>query len=58
MSLLINYLIQTPMRLEKYELEFNSTKTTFEFISVGPKGHILKRIEYSKLKVKGLKNFL
>ena len=45
------------MRLEKYQLEINPNKTSFEFISVGPKGHILKRIEYSKLKAKGLKNY-
>ncbi len=45
------------MRLEKYELEFNSTKTTFEFVSRGNKGHILKRIEYSKVKFKDLKDF-
>jgi hypothetical protein len=44
------------MRLEKYELESNSNKTIFEFISEGPKGKILKRVEYSKQKVKGFKN--
>ena len=45
------------MNLEKYKLEFNPTKTAFEFISEGPKGSILKRIEYSKINVKGYKNF-
>lgn len=44
------------MRLEQYELEFNSNKTSFGFISEGPKGNILKGIEYSKFKQKGVKN--
>lgn len=44
------------MRLEKYEIEFNSTQTAFEFISKGPQGHILKRIEYSKIKNRNVKN--
>jgi hypothetical protein len=44
------------MNLEKYNIEFNSTKTSFEFVSEGPKGRILKRIEYSKLEVKGIEN--
>lgn len=45
------------MNLEKYKLEFNPTKTAFEFISEGTKGSILKRIEYSKVNIKGYKNF-
>jgi hypothetical protein len=45
------------MNLEKYKLEFNTTKTSFEFISEGPKGSILKRVEYSKIELKGYKNF-
>jgi hypothetical protein len=44
------------MNLEKYNIEVNSTKTSFEFVSEGPKGRILKRIEYSELKVKGIEN--
>ena len=44
------------MRLEKYQLVENSTKTAFEFTSVGPKGNILKGIYFTKIKVKGAKN--
>ena len=44
------------MKLEKYKLEFNASKTSFEFISEGPKGSILKRIEYTKVEIKGVKN--
>lgn len=44
------------MSLEKYEIEVDSTKTVFEFISEGPKGSILKGVYFSKMKVKGLNN--
>ncbi len=44
------------MRLEKYKLEVNPTKTTFEFISEGPKGRILKSVDYSKIRIKCFKN--
>jgi hypothetical protein len=45
------------MNLEKYNIEFNSTKTAFEFVSEGPKGRILKRIEYAKIELEGYENF-
>ena len=44
------------MRLEKYALTSNATKTQFEFISKGPKGSILKCVIFSKMKIKGYKN--
>lgn len=34
------------MKIEKYQLKSESTLTTFEFISEGPKGLIRKRIEF------------
>lgn len=45
------------MRLEKYKIQFNSNRTAFEFTSEGSKGRILKRVEYSKIKYKGVKNY-
>ncbi len=45
------------MRLEQYESISNKTKTIFTFISEGPKGKIVKRIEYTKMKIEGIKNF-
>jgi hypothetical protein len=44
------------MRLEKYELEVDPTRTVFDFVSEGPKGRILKRVYYVKMKVEGFKN--
>lgn len=44
------------MRLEQYQSKANKTQTVFTFISEGPKGKILKRIHYSKLKIKGFRN--
>ena len=44
------------MRLEKYQFVFDRTRTTFDFISEGPKGRILKSVRYTKLKVQGFKN--
>ena len=45
------------MRLEKYNLKEDANKIAFEFISEGPKGDILKGVFYSKIKIKGIKNF-
>ena len=42
------------MRLEKYPSKSNKIQNTFTFISKGPKGHILKKVRYTK--VKGFKN--
>lgn len=36
------------MKVEKYQLKSESSLTTFEFISEGPKGLIRKRIEFQK----------
>ncbi len=44
------------MRLERYEAKSNKNQTTFTFISKGPKGNILKSVEYSKVKLFGFKN--
>jgi hypothetical protein len=44
------------MRLEKYELEADSTRTVFDFVSESPKGRILKRVYYTKVKLKGFRN--
>jgi hypothetical protein len=35
------------MRLERYNFETDKTKMLFEFVSEGPKGRILKRVQYS-----------
>jgi hypothetical protein len=37
------------MRLERYQLESINDLTVFEFISEGPKGKIVKWIQYSKI---------
>jgi hypothetical protein len=42
------------MELENYESKSNKSQTTFNFISVGSKGEILKRIRFTK--IKGYKN--
>jgi hypothetical protein len=44
------------MRLEQYESTVNAAQTVFTFISKGPKGEILKRVQYTKLKIKNDKN--
>ena len=44
------------MRIEKYELVFDRSKTSFDFISEGPKGRILKTVRFTKMKVKGYNN--
>ncbi len=44
------------MRLEQYEAKTNKIKTVFTFTSEGPKGKISKRIEYAKMKIKGVNN--
>lgn len=36
------------MKIEKYQLKSESSLTTFEFISEGPKGLIHKRIEFQR----------
>ncbi len=36
------------MKIEKYQLKSESSLTTFEFISEGPKGLIRKRIEFQR----------
>ena len=44
------------MRIEKYELVFDRSKTSFDFISEGPKGRILKTVRFTKIKAKGYNN--
>ncbi len=44
------------MRLEQYESTANKTHKIFTFISEGPKGRILKRVQYSKVKILGISN--
>ena len=41
------------MRIEKYDLTFDRNKTSFDFISEGPKGRILKTVRFTKIKAKG-----
>jgi hypothetical protein len=40
------------MRLESYDLEFDDTLMTFEFISKGPKGTIRKRVLFQTIDYK------
>lgn len=42
------------MGLEQYEANANKSQTTFDFISEGPKGQIVKRVRFTK--IKGYKN--
>ena len=44
------------MRIEKYELVFDRSKTSFDFISERPKGRILKTVRFTKIKAKGYNN--
>lgn len=44
------------MRLEQYESTANAAQTIFTFTSEGPKGKILKQVQFSKLKLKRLRN--
>ncbi len=44
------------MSLDKYQTRANKTQTVFTFTSEDPKDKILKRIHYSKLKIKGIRN--
>lgn len=44
------------MSLEKYPSKANTIETVFTFISEGPKGKIVKRIRYRKVKLDGYKN--
>jgi len=37
------------MKLDRYELRSGQSSSTFEFVSIGPKGSILKTIQFSKL---------
>ncbi|MBK8622438.1 MAG: hypothetical protein IPN79_11920 [Saprospiraceae bacterium] len=36
------------MNLDRYQLETDDNSEIFEFISIGPKGRILKRIKYTQ----------
>jgi hypothetical protein len=44
------------MGLEQYDVKINRPRTIFTFISEGPKGKILKQIEFTKIKYRGIKN--
>ena len=44
------------MGTDQYDVKANRPRTTFSFISEGPKGKILKQVQYSKMKIKGRKN--
>jgi len=41
------------MKREKYQLESDANLFVFEFISIGPKGKILKLVHYSETNLKG-----
>jgi hypothetical protein len=49
-----NYLKQAAMGLEEYESKSNKAQTTFDFISEGSKGQILKSVRF--VKIKGVRN--
>jgi hypothetical protein len=44
------------MFLERYEIEINPKSTYFEFISVGPKGEIVKAISFDESHLKDVYN--
>ncbi len=44
------------MSIEQYQAKSNKAQTIFYFISEGPNGHILKKVRYTKIKHKGIKN--
>ncbi len=44
------------MRLPKYPLASSDNLTTFEFVSVGPKGRISKLVQYSQTNLKDVFN--
>jgi hypothetical protein len=44
------------MNLEKYPSKVNATETVFTFVSEGPKGKIIKRVQYKKVKLDGFRN--
>lgn len=44
------------MGLEQYQSVTNATETVFTFVSEGPKGEIVKRVQYKKVKLDGFKN--
>ena len=44
------------MKLDKYELKSGEELEVFEFVSVGPKGRIIKIIQYSPTNYKDLYN--
>ena len=44
------------MRLEQYESSSNKMNTIFTFVSEGPKGKILKCVQYTEMKIKGVSN--
>jgi hypothetical protein len=37
------------MKLERYDLEADESFTTFEFVSIGIRGRILKVFQYTKI---------
>ncbi len=44
------------MKLERYELKAGSSLTTFEFLSEGPKGKIIKVIQFQQMNLPNLYN--
>ena len=44
------------MELEQYSSKANASKTVFTFVSEGPKGKILKRVQYEKIHIGGVNN--
>ena len=44
------------MKLDRYELEAGRNVTTFEFLSEGPKGHIIKLIQFQQMNLPDLYN--
>ena len=44
------------MRLERYDYKISQRFMSFEFVSKGPKGEIVKLVQYTKIDEKGVFN--
>ena len=44
------------MKLDRYELKAGKNLTTFEFLSEGPKGHIVKLIQFQEMNLPNIHN--
>ncbi len=44
------------MKLDRYELKAGQNLTTFEFLSEGPKGHIIKLVQFQQMNLPNIYN--